>query len=45
MPIGMVMAIAWLGVPVTTPRRTVALFNANAAADMMEKTTPSMTLL
>ena len=25
--------MAWIGVPLTTPRRTVALFKANDAAD------------
>ena len=35
------MAMAWLGVPVTTPRRNVALFKANDAADRMAKIVPS----
>ncbi len=41
MPSGTVMAIAWIGVPLTTPRRMVALFSANDAADRIEKMAPS----
>ena len=40
-PIGTVMAMPWIGVPVTTPRRAAALFKANVAADRTAKMVPS----
>ena len=40
-PIGTVMAMACIGVPLTTPRRTEALLKANAAADRIAKVAPS----
>ena len=41
MPSGTVIAMPWIGVPLTTPRRTVALFRANDAADRIAKMAPS----
>src|SRR5437763_7033504 len=41
MPSGTVTAMAWIGVPLTTPRRTVALFRANDAADRIANSDPS----
>ena len=41
-PIGTVIAIAWITVPVTTPRRAAALLNANVAADRTASRAPSM---
>ena len=40
-PSGTLIAMAWIGVPLTTPRRTVALFRANDAADRIAKSAPS----
>ena len=40
-PIGTEMAMACIGVPLTTPRRTMALFRANEAADRIAKIAPS----
>ena len=33
--------MAWIGVPLTTPRRAMALFKANDAADRIAKMAPS----
>src|ERR1051325_1054832 len=41
-PIGTVIAIAWMTVPVTTPRRAAALLNAMVAADRIPRSAPSM---
>ena len=38
---GTVIAMAWLGVPVTTPRRSAAVFKANVAADKTANRAPS----
>src|SRR5215470_8566129 len=40
-PIGTVMAIACATVPVSTPRRTLALLKANVAAEQMARSPPS----
>ena len=40
-PSGTLIAMAWIGVPLTTPRRTVALLSANDAADRIAKMAPS----
>src|SRR5215831_15296027 len=44
-PTGTVIDIAWITVPVTTPRRAAALLNANVAADRMARKAPSISLL
>jgi hypothetical protein len=41
MPIGTVIAIAWMTVPVSTPRRTLALLKANVAAEQTANNPPS----
>jgi hypothetical protein len=44
-PIGTVIAIAWVTVPVSTPRRTLALLNANVAAEQTANRPPSTTAI
>jgi hypothetical protein len=40
----MLIAIPWIGVPVTTPRRAAALFRAKLAADNSANVAPSTQL-
>ena len=38
---GIVSAVPWIGVPVTTPRLAAVMFNAKDAADSSERIAPS----
>src|SRR5262249_39661987 len=41
-PNGIVTAMPWIGVPVTTPRRAATLLSAKVAADSTASTAPSI---